>query len=706
MRQSLDSLPDDLLFPILHGLDTAGDVARVSASCRRVRKFVQDEGWRIFARTRFPSLDLPTSTGFGWDRISDSLTWQSRCWDRRSISFQFYEPPQEERPVDRRGRQRPRRGPPRRPYQPVLDAHFDLETGEELVAWGAGESLVARRRARARDSQTSTSVWKSWDGQAAGHTPGTDDVKALKIVPCPGARHGELALLTGRETGDLVLHSAEEGNFGEVLANFVTNVSEDADNNPERKSAASGGIQSLDLRKNQNRLAVAVNKGIFLYDLPQDETSEVTPTAFLDLRDHVAEGDSVLLQRAKWIADDTLALAFKSRSTPLRCLQITPSGFELTAVTSDTSVHICPTSIEPVSPPSSSGSPCSSLLLSAWRDGTCRLRDLRTPSAPSDAVYRDAVSVWPAFDTVYQDNVNPGPAFEALLPFGTERFAAGGLSGSTVKIFDFRRTADKAYHHTAGLPCPRGPTAAMTPPYPAPHQPFFARAPAPGPRDRALTPDGGAWPCRPREGRRCLWHHLSRDVYYRPNCSLFWSHLAPPPTAARGEGGVWCLARASDLSPNFYVGVQGAVVEASLRDVETGAGDPNFGFPGSAGTFTAAAGLAGDDSCAAAAAVGYAASPLRTAIVETGDGLAHPHNDRNIRLPRMRPMFADKVAPGVPAEWRRRHRLDPAFQHDADFEAFREFEARMKMAEEEEEGCSDVVHERTLSEALERIEVR
>jgi hypothetical protein len=172
----------------------------------------------------------------------------------------------------------------------------------------------------------------------------------------------------------------------------------------------------------------------------------------------------------------------------------------------------------------------------------------------------------------------------------------------------------------------------------------------------------------------CHWHALSRDLYYRPNAKFFLSESLRSLTRTttnsrhgRTPHTVWSLARASDISPNFYMGISGGVIEATLEQTPdtlpptTPTVDPNFGFA--------------DWRAAAAAGVGsgYKSRPLVPALMETGDGYSFKGNDRSILLPGLKryrgPREWEGTEGGEGRELRRWHRLDGGYQMEGDFQS-------------------------------------
>lgn len=233
--------------------------------------------------------------------------------------------------------------------------------------------------------------------------------------------------------------------------------------------------------------------------------------------------------------------------------------------------------------------------------------------------------------------MDPRTVSLALMAYGTERFISGGLD-LAVDIFDFRWP--RSYHHTAGLPCHRGT------PFPRAHQPFL--------QPITTEPTGRAL-CDHVKGQPCHWHGLSKGLYYRPNAKLFLSQsLGTHKTSA-----IWSFARASDVSPNFYIAISGAILEANLEETpetyppERTTVDPNFGFP--------------DWRAQAQPGSGYKTRPVVPALMETGDGYSFKRNDRTIRMPGLRRYQGPREWTADRAMLEKHHRLDIGYHEEADF---------------------------------------
>lgn len=148
---SLGDLPEDIIFQIIGRLDTARDVAALSALSRQWHALIARDGWRIFVLTCFSTLDLdlgekaevdagtgagsnqrdgrkqdggkgkekdtggagepasPSRPGPDWHALARHCTWQDRCWDTRTfVTVAFTEAPL--RPPDSMAARTGRRG--------------------------------------------------------------------------------------------------------------------------------------------------------------------------------------------------------------------------------------------------------------------------------------------------------------------------------------------------------------------------------------------------------------------------------------------------------------------------------------------------------------------------------------------------------------------------------------------------------------------
>ncbi len=373
-RQNLADLPDDILFIVFACLESARDLRGLALSCRRLHDLVSNDGWRIFVRNRFPSLSPPPpATGsHTWQQLADSMTWQSRAMDRRSLQFEALLPIIEPR---RNGRFNGISG--RGHFMAVVDAHFDPATQQELVVWGAGEDIVARCRERQGRGRASKTSWHKENGRDFGLTIGYDDVTSIKVTEHRGRR----AIVTGRHGGQVELLSAEPDNFFERLARFgpvkPPNI------NP-RQPPETDIVGSLEVLHDGSKrlLAAASRHALRVYDLAEEEAGEFPPVATYDMTPRVFTVNTARLSAARWMDQgETMALGLVGCRDPVRYLSLTPTGWSShVAAKSERLVEefsikyegaVVPNSMQPIHM-HSGAQRGRSMLLSAWKDGTIR----------------------------------------------------------------------------------------------------------------------------------------------------------------------------------------------------------------------------------------------------------------------------------------------------------------------------------------------
>ncbi|KAH8903456.1 hypothetical protein BR93DRAFT_884875 [Coniochaeta sp. PMI_546] len=618
---ALERLPDEILLKIVQHLETARDMSSLAGASKKLQRCVDSSSaWQDFVRSKFTFTSIPPKSGNrNWKDLSESLTYQSRCWDRRSIRCTGMFPAQ---PGQGRGL----------PFQPVIDADYDLDSRREIVAWGAGEDIVARYRQRGgtQAQPNATTTFLKLTGGRYGLRAGVDDVKTMDIVNLPHLKGP--AILVGRENGDLSLLSAQPNHlFGQQLANFdPCHASGLIQDGAGGEQPAQTRIMSVDILNdnNQGLVAACTNLGVSTYHLPQDSnTTAIPPVEVYD----VPANTTQQVYNAKWMGGrDLLALAFRGLNEPLKYLSITPWGWTVEAAAKNARVamlfdlkagSMLTNSLQPVRryPGMTGPTP---LLLSSWRDGTVRLQDIRTPSP---------------FDVVYQDNVQPACELGSLMTYGADRFIGGDMLGAMFKIFDFRWP--KTYYHTSGLTC------GSEYPFRAVEQRFIKP-----PIDKTL----GRACCDHLRGLRCRWHELSREVYYRPNALFMLSQSVPDYLRSRGSVHVTSLAKSSDISPNFYVGIPGGVIEANLGPINTADFDKHLGFPDFAAYWPHTG--------------AYVSLPMPVTMMEVGDGLRVVGNTNNIVMPMVHTRLRTETSlSAVDPMLRKRHRLDESFQKLSDF---------------------------------------
>lgn len=369
--KSLESLPDDLILDIVEHLNAAHDIAHLGSSSRRFRNFVQHDGWRAFAKSGFPSLNIPFNESTQWDTMANRLTYLDRCWEKRGfLIHEFQEQQQKGR------RQRTPAGRQSVSFHPVLDARLLSDLQHELVAWGAGEDLVTRLSSTSRNG---LEQWHRLNGHRSGYSSGFGDVTAVSVID----RKASPEILVARANGDLQLVASTGYDFGKT-SQLLLPTEELAHGNggpTPRKSPGQAAISWTEWNPSANVVASCRSTTLTVHNLSDTEARDLRPMVTYDLSQDSAADEVSLVRSAKFMNRDTIACALGGTYTPIRYGKITPTGLEffnaadnrdslaylgsLTEVTLDEKTTV--RAIEAVGRGQSE-----SLLLSAWDDGTYR----------------------------------------------------------------------------------------------------------------------------------------------------------------------------------------------------------------------------------------------------------------------------------------------------------------------------------------------
>lgn len=246
MATTLTGLPLELLAQIVTHLESARAIAHLSLTCKRVHAFIESDGYRIFAQTRFPSIPIPApmqtplseSTGPGqfypaldnkrrsyWQDAAHALTTLSRNWDRRAFIAQTIGPDAEKNERITRAETKLRNG--RRQGQtmgfvPVVDSYEawyggDWDSRKEVVAWGAGAALTMRSKLMGKRAKDVMRDRRPDDGMSgldahqhryewatyheSGALEGRDDITTVNLMS-QGLDELEQVII-GRASGDL-----------------------------------------------------------------------------------------------------------------------------------------------------------------------------------------------------------------------------------------------------------------------------------------------------------------------------------------------------------------------------------------------------------------------------------------------------------------------------------------------------------------------
>ncbi|KAF5529980.1 hypothetical protein FMEXI_13818 [Fusarium mexicanum] len=389
-RTSLASLPDDIVLDIVEHLDTARDVAHISALTKHFQSLIRQDGWRTFVKTRFPSLQIDTNSETRWISVADRATYLDRCWEKRG----FWVNVLHEKKNQPERFQRRVAGSQSVLFHSVLDARLMSSLNNEVIAAGVGENLMVC--IKPVDGQQDT--WHQIGGHDHGYRAGTGDVTATSVTEIDGIPN----IVVGRANGDISIHSGQD-KFATVAKHL--NPPDEAllghASDPMRKSPGQVAVSSLQWHPEKNLLASGKGSVLTLYNLSVSDDQVLSPLDYHEFSKASPADEASLLRSTKFMGKDIMACALGGTRNPLRWGQLTPAGLQFFNAHSN------------------------SILV-----------DIRTPS-PQDAVYRD--------------RFQPYQAGSSLLVYGTERFVSGSNTAPDIRLFDFRYP--KPYHHTTALPC-------------------------------------------------------------------------------------------------------------------------------------------------------------------------------------------------------------------------------------------------------------
>jgi hypothetical protein len=368
-KVSLASLPDDLVLDIVEHLDTARDVAHVSALTKHLRSLVKQDGWRTFVKTRFPSLGIATNDDTQWSKVADRATYLDRCWEKRGFWVNvLHEKKQQPERFQRRVA-----GSQSVLFHTVLDARLESSLQNEVLAAGVGENLMVR--IKPVNGQPDT--WHQIEGQTHGYRAGTGDVTAVSIIESDGVpgvvvgrANGDIQQLSGKD--DFATVSRQLKPADEALLNHASD--------PMRKSPGQVAVSSLQWHAEANLLTSGKGSILTLYDLAASDDSELTPMEYYDFSKRGPGDEASLLRSTKFMSRDVVACALGGSRNPLRWGQLTPTGIHFTNAASNprplddaaklTEVRMGEkTTVRAIEPVRGGNE---NLLLSTWDDGTYR----------------------------------------------------------------------------------------------------------------------------------------------------------------------------------------------------------------------------------------------------------------------------------------------------------------------------------------------
>ncbi|EGU80725.1 hypothetical protein FOXB_08765 [Fusarium oxysporum f. sp. conglutinans Fo5176] len=314
---SLASLPDDIVLDIVEHLDTARDVAHVSALTKHLQSLIRQDGWRTFVKTRFPSLQIATDSGTRWSSIADRATYLDRCWEKRG----FWVNVLHEKKNQPERFQRRVAGSQSVLFHSVLDARLMSSLKNEVIAAGVGENLMVR--IKPVDGQQDT--WHQIGGHDHGYRAGTGDVTATSVTENDGIPN----VIVGRANGDISIHCGKD-EFATV-ARHLSPADEALLNHasdPMRKSPGQVAVSSLQWHPETNLLASGKGSVLTLYNLSVSDDQVLSPLDYHEFSKASPADEASLLRSTKFMSKDIMACALGGTRNPLRWGQLTPAGLQ------------------------------------------------------------------------------------------------------------------------------------------------------------------------------------------------------------------------------------------------------------------------------------------------------------------------------------------------------------------------------------------
>ena len=455
----IHELPVELLNHIVSYLPTAQAAAHLASCNHALRRFFDEEGWKIFVQARFPSFNIARD----WKAAAHALSTYSRNLDRRAFLARYVEPsnfivklPQRELDTQWRRPRGQTMG-----YQPVIDSYEDStgpawDARKQVLAWSAGAELVMRVKGMGAKHKADSRGTYSYFDHFNHHTrwftyrppramEGKDDITSLNLLK---RRYRDESSSTtdvehvvfGTASGGLYLSHLEldRDSTKTVGGLFETR------RRPVRSADIEASEESL-LAANLGDLNIALYKiPPFIFNVP-DKHDVIQPASEISIPQEGSR--SFRIWSTQFLSDDMLALGTGPSAKPVQLFKVRPSGLseeasrklEVRETDLETSVY----AIKPL--PSSVGDRHSNgdLFLSGGYDGITRLHDIRSPRP---------------FVSYFFDGTDDG-AIYSLQPIGRERFVAGGSRHSMLKFFDLRLPGGRAYHYSDTGGKPQSPTS-------------------------------------------------------------------------------------------------------------------------------------------------------------------------------------------------------------------------------------------------------
>ncbi|KAL9581739.1 MAG: hypothetical protein Q9212_003716 [Teloschistes hypoglaucus] len=562
----LQDLPPELLAHIVFYLDTARSLVSLAASSRKLYCYVRDDGYQAFVQSHYPSISTPPL----WKEATRGLTSLSRAWERKSLIARCIGPPlldESSRPFLRHGPRRQTMG-----YQPVIDSYETFlgsswTSRREVLAWGAGAELILRVKwkgpevekeylhaLRNKEDVASFDQYNHkvrwWRVKDPTHQDGKDDITAIKLLkdsqkPSPWSEY----LVVGRATGELTMISVDHKSEGlwQTKTRFFH-----GGHTVRFATVSSAAEPSL--------AACIGDHTIALYAVKSDNES-VEPLRLIQIQPF--PNKACRLWSAVFLRQDRLAVGLGPSIEPIQVFDVsceaTPSKpFRTFSVGGGSAKHdarLTVYSLAPL-PPSSRGRKSEGhRFLSGGFDGAIR-----------------------AYVATFTDPVDSCSAVYSLLPLGCDQFLAGSANHSLLKVFNLRLALEELGRKES--------SAAYSTERAVGSDPFSQRDSAVAPEGVSLDAPGfvGILPdSSSRSGTSNIAHtgigsrSSSSKTQELNNWNVFLAnsnHRPGPTWRAIRASPVYSLSCPSLLSPTFYAGIEGNVVQVDLTATDDNFPDP------------------------------------------------------------------------------------------------------------------------------------
>ena len=224
--KSLLDLPAEILLQVMACIPTARVMSTLSLTCKTLHALVEQEGWKIFVRNRFPSFSIPSF----WKDGAHALCTLSRNWDQRAFLARALHPKKliYHLPSGQISSTWPIPTGQTMGFQAVVDSFENWPSNtwrsrREVVTWGAGAQLIMRTSGRGDAVRKDTQDASRFPGDLEGldedqsrcewliyrdslHSEGRDDIISVNLLrPSDSYPYDIKRVVVGRASGELSL---------------------------------------------------------------------------------------------------------------------------------------------------------------------------------------------------------------------------------------------------------------------------------------------------------------------------------------------------------------------------------------------------------------------------------------------------------------------------------------------------------------------